>query len=281
MDLDLDSGTILYALGVLFGLAAVLYFLRDVVFDLSITVRGALLFLAFLAFLLAGFVLQRDVLDLVAFAFAAIAYVGWVLYVLARYQPSDTLVFLLLATSAALFVGLAYALREHDVAVSRRTALVALGVLALVGAVLVGADALGGGVAYDTTMQEEVVVEPADDPGPDDDVVPGRPTDVGTVTATNEFVFRRPLDLPRPSSCLVGGDGAVSGGFVNVGGDAPPDSLGAYETLSVPLSLQGVELDADAGPTTVAVERGTDCDVEREQPTLVVSFQADLRPRPR
>jgi hypothetical protein len=45
MDLDVDPARILLVVGVLFGIAAVLYFARDIVFELSITVRAILLLL--------------------------------------------------------------------------------------------------------------------------------------------------------------------------------------------------------------------------------------------
>lgn len=99
MRFDIDSGKLLYALGV--------------VFDLSITVKAALLLLAFVAFLVAGLTLQRDVLDAVAVALAGVT------YVVVRYEPSETGIFLLLALSAGLFVSLGDALRERNLTVPR------------------------------------------------------------------------------------------------------------------------------------------------------------------
>src|SRR6056297_2695609 len=112
MRFAIDSGKLLYALGVLFAAAALLYFIRDVVFDLSITVKAALLLLGFVAAFTAGVAVERDVLDVVAFALSGVTYVVFVGYVVVRYRPGETGTFLLLAASAALFVGLGYALRE-------------------------------------------------------------------------------------------------------------------------------------------------------------------------
>ncbi|MFB6222774.1 MAG: DUF1109 domain-containing protein [Haloarcula sp.] len=74
MRLAIDSGKLLYVLGILFAIAALLYFVRDVVFGLSITVKSALLLLGFIAFFVAGIALERDVLDIVAFALSGVTY---------------------------------------------------------------------------------------------------------------------------------------------------------------------------------------------------------------
>jgi len=138
MRFTIDSGKLLYALGVLFAAASLLYFSRDVVFDLSITVKAALLCLAFVALFLAGLTVQRDVLDVVAFALAGVTYIVFVGYVVFRYDPGETGTFLLLAFSAALFVALGYLLREGTLAVPRRQAATVAAGLLLVSVALVG-----------------------------------------------------------------------------------------------------------------------------------------------
>lgn len=282
MSYDVDSGIVLYALGVLFGLAALVYFLPDVVFGLSITVRAALLLFAFLAFLVGGFALERDVLDQVSFALAAAAYVVFVWYVVTRYELGETGTFLLLAASAALFVGLGFATRERDVAVPRRTALAVVGALLAVALVLVVADAVAGGVAYELQLRETATAEePLERPPNEERLVPAE-TQVGTVTATNQFAFREPLDLPRLGGCLAGVDGAGRD-FVHVGYDRGHDrseAIASRSETTVPIEAT-VPVRANASePREYAIERGTDCDVEREAPTLIVLVGEDaVRPR--
>lgn len=272
MRLSIDSGKLLYALGVLFAAAALLYFVRDVVFDLSITVKAVLLFLGFLAFLVAGFTLRRNALDAVAFALGGVTYVVFVGYVVVRYSPGETGTFLLLALSAALFVGLGYVLRAGGLTVPTRQARLAVVGLLVLGVGLVGADAVSGGVTYAVETEDSVTVEPVRT----DEPVPYRATEVrlGTVIATNPSPFTRALSLPSLSGCLAGVE-SVPREDVWISYDYEAGPLpntvdgGATRELPVRASLP-VDANATAA-TTYAVERGDDCDVERESPTLVVS----------
>lgn len=269
MNLDIDGGTLLYALGVLFGLGALAYFARDVVFGLSITVTAALLFVAFLAFLAAGLALDRDRLGVVAYALSASSYAVFLGYVTTRYAVGDTGVFLLLAASAALFVGLGYGVRRRALAVDRRTAAYAVVGLAAASALLIAADAASGGVRYDADLVGETTVQTPDDRET------GRvlaAAEVGTLAVRNPSPFARATDLPDAAACVVGVD-------------APPDAAAVeYDPrgYDVPGRLDGgdgrehdvvVRLPVAAnGTATYAVERGEDCDAARAEPTVVVSF---------
>lgn len=279
MSPDVDSGTILYVVGVLFGLAAFAYFLPDVVFGLSITVRAALLLLAFVGLLLAGLALERDVLDLVAFALAAIAYVVWLYYVVSRYDPGRTAVFLLLALSAALFVGLGYGLREVEFVLDRRDAAAAVGGLVVAALVLVAADALAGGVAYEVGLNDSATVEVPERAG-DRQSLALVETRVGTVTASNDFVFREPLDWPRTSGCLVGFDApSDERALLEVGPSRVDagDSIGGRSEVAAPITARLPVRTNRTGPLEVAVERGGSCEATRDSPTLLV-FVGDDAP---
>ncbi|EMA09341.1 hypothetical protein SAMN05443574_10718 [Haloarcula vallismortis] len=270
MRLAIDSGKLLYALGVLFAAAALLYFVRDVVFDLSITVKAALLLLTFIALFVAGMALERDVLDVVAFALSGVTYVVFVGYVVVRYSPGETGTFLLLALSAGLFVGLGYALRAGIPTPSRRTATAALGGLLVVSAGLVGADTLSGGVTYDVQTNESVTVSV-----PETEHTPNRypyiETEIGAVTASNPSPFLRALDLPSLSGCLVGPiDHREDRVYVDTDIQWDEDTIAASTTKSYAVTA---ELPIDPNRTeseTYAIEQGIDCSTERSEPTLVI-----------
>lgn len=273
MHLDVDSGKLLYALGILFVAAALLYFVRDVVFGLSVTVKAALLFVLFVGFFLTGVTIDRDVLDAVAFALSGVSYVVWLGYVIVRFDPGEVLTFLSLAASGALFVGLGYLLRERDVAVSRRAVgYAAVGLLA-VSVVLVGADAAGGGVVYAAETNETVTVT-APSGGPDHGVV-GIERRIGTVTATNEFVFRRTLALPDPRGCLVGTESPrpdeVSLSYEPPGYERA-DTIAGGTSREFALTAELPVDTTQTASTTYRIERGTDCRGERETPTLVLDL---------
>lgn len=273
MNFDVDSGKLLYALGVLFAAAALLYFVRDVVFDLSITVKAALLFLAFVAFFVCGVTLEQDVLDVVAFVLSGVSYVVFAGYVVLRYDPGETGTFLLLAFSAGLFVLLGYVLRAGGLSVPRRQAVTVVGALLLVSTLLVGVDAVGGDVTYDIRTAETVTVDPVATDRP----VPYIETEarIGTMTATNEFVFTRALSLPPLSSCLVGVE-SVPRNDVWVSYQFPgynrPDTIAGGTARQFPIEAS-IPVDANStAPVTYAVERGSDCSGERDRPTLLVSL---------
>jgi hypothetical protein len=270
MDFDIDSGTILYGLGVAFAIAAFLYFVRDVVLGLSITVKAALLLFAFVAFFLAGLTVERDVLDVVAYALSAGAYVTFLGYVVVRYDPGETLVFLLLALSAALFVGLGYGLREGGLDVSRRTVGYAAIGLAAASVVLVGADALGGGVTYELELNESVTVDPPQ--AGDDRHRHELEVLVGTVTVTNEGLFTRPIDGPGLDSCLVGGDNRTDDLFVEYHFQ-PSGPIRGGETERFDVTLTARLPPNETEPQTYTLERGSDCSVTRDSPTVIVDIE--------
>ncbi|MFA9517728.1 hypothetical protein ACERIT_11010 [Halopenitus sp. H-Gu1] len=284
MNLDIDGGKILYALGIAFALGAFAYFVRDVVFGLSITVKAALLFVTFLAFLVVGFWIERGALDVVAYALAALAYFVFLAYIITRYDPSETGVFLLFTVSAALFVGLGYVVRQGELSIPDRTVGYVLFTLVAVGLVLVGADVVSGEVTYTAELDDEAtftVPEGAlDADGPE--VVPLE-GGIGTLTARNEGVFTRPLTLPSIGGCVVGTDAVSDDVRVRFRYQPPSyeraDRLAGGEELEHEIHVEiPVQTNAtDDGSMTFAIERGDDCDVSREEPTIVVIVGEDAR----
>lgn len=271
MRFAIDSGKLLYALGVLFAAVSLLYFSRDVVFGLSITVKAVLLFLGFVALFLAGLTVQRDVLDVVAFALSGVTYIVFVGYVVVRYGPSETGTFVLLAFSAALFVGLGYLLRAGEIAVPRRQAVGAVTGLLVLSVALVGLDAVGGGVSYDLTTESSITIEPPEDGGSPYGYGDHR---VGTLTASNGFVFTRALSLPDVAGCLVGVEGGPQNDVYlsyEYPGYSYPDTIAGGTTREFPV-VADLPVDRNATESvTYSVERGSDCGAERSEPTLLVS----------
>jgi len=275
MNLEFDSGKLLYALGVLFAIGAFLYFVRDVVFGLSITVKTAILFLAFVAFFVAGTAIEQDLLDVVAFSLSGISYAVFLGYVIVQYRPAETGTFLLFGASAVLFLGLGYAVRERDPSVSLRAAGLVVGGIALVTLVLVGADVAGGGVGYTAQVEDRVTLETPSERTGDREYVPGR-SEVGTLTARNDFVFRRSLDPPSVRGCLAGVED-VPGDRVEVrysrrnfdrAGTIPGGETRTYDleaTVRVPTN------ESDAG--AFAVEVADECPQDRAEPTIVLVFE--------
>jgi len=270
MNFDLDEETLLYVLGIAFTLAALVYFARDVVFGLSITVTAALLFVAFLGFLLAGLQVGHDPLDTVAFAISGLSYVVFLGYLVTRYEPSETAVFLLLAGSAALFVGLGYGLGEREFRPSRRTIVAVLAVLLVASTSLVVVDALGGEVQYDVELNDSTTTFTVEDRDPDGtDLTAG----VGTLTVRNPSVFTHPVDIPSTRACLAGVDNATER---RVHVDLYPQSYDVPDRLaggSSRVHVLRASMYREGNQTsdlTVDVEQRSSCDSlpTRSEPTL-------------
>lgn len=276
MDLDVDGGTLLYVLGIGFALAALAYFVRDVVFALSITVKAALLFVAFLGFLLGGVATDRDLLDRVSLVLSGAAYVVFVAYVITRYALDPTAVFLVLAASGLLFVGLGYALRQYRPRVAPRTARLAAVALVVLAVALVGADVATAGVTAQVDLEESTTVSPPADVPPDRETVDGEAR-IGSITVTNAGPFTRPLEMPRIEACVVGvNETAETRAYVHYDPRAydRPDYVRGGTTHAFDLVTR-LPVPTDAASRTYAVERGTDCDVERDEPTLIVDADVD------
>lgn len=270
MNLAVDGGKLLYALGVAFALGALVYFTRDVVFGLSVTVTALLLFVGFLAAFVAGLALDHDVLDVVAYALSGLSYLVGVGYVLTRYTVGETGTFLLLGVSAALFLGLGYAVREHDLAVDGRTAqFVLVGTLAVSG-VFVGADAATGGVTYTTELDDETTARltPAEAAEPRSAVE----VSVGTVVARNDSPFTRPIDLPSGRACVVGVDTQRVTDRLGLRYDPRPDGTPLAGGGERSYELQVIVPTPAGNETSVTygIERGESCDVRRETPTILL-----------
>ena len=273
MDLEVDPARVLYVLGVLFGVAAVLYFARDIVFELSITVRALLLFLAFAALLVGALVTTRTPYTLATSVLSAAAYVAFLGYSLSRFEVGADGTFFALLLSAGLFLALGYLVREREMQPSRRTAQYAVVGIALVAVLLVGADVVASDVTYDVAIDESATVDEN-----------GQAV-VGTVTVTNQFVFREPIDMPRRTACLYLPEVAEYDGRplpvqYRIDGERVPGTIPGSATYEAQISvrLHQEALEAVDGP--LPVTEAPDCPAERDDRGIVVADGGSPRPPP-
>lgn len=272
MNLDIDPAKILYAVGAVFGIAALLYFARDIVFDLSITVRAILLFLVFVLFLFGAVAASQSLVVTVSSVFAAAAYLAFLWYTLSRFDVGADGTFLALLVSAILFMGLGYAIRERGVKPMRAQARYVIVGIVLLGAVFVGADVAASGVTYDVDIADEASIES------DGDVA------VGTLTVDSDFVFREPIDAPRAYACIY-----VSGleeyefrpqpVQYRVGDDRLPDTVPGTGSITASMTVGLTEDERRNVSGPIGVERAETCPEDSDESRIVVVLGDDI-PRP-
>lgn len=276
MKLDVDSERFLYTIGVVLAVAAFLYFVQDLVFGLSITVKAVLLFATFVAFLAVATALERTPLHGVALALSSGAYLVGLGYVVLRYDVGEAGIFLGLVLSSALFIALGRLYDRRAPVISRRTAGAVVLAAVLLSVALVAVDAAGGGVTYDLKTNESVSVgPPVDRDYPDEQPYTSAEVRVGSVTATNEFVFRRVIDLPDISGCVVGTDAPDERyGYVNYDYSVDrPEALSGGQSVTIPVTADlPVSVNATE-PVEFAVEQRSSCPDGADRPTVVVTTE--------
>lgn len=272
MNLEVDPAKVLYAVGVLFGVAAVAYFARDLVFELSITVRALLLLLAFVVLLVAALAATRSAFVLVFAVLSAAAYLAFLAYALSRFDVGADGTFLALFVSAGLFLALGYLVRERDVRPSTTTARYAAVVVLVLAAVLVGADVAASEVTYAVDLSDEAAVDER-----------GRVV-LGAVTVENRFVFREPVDVPQAFACIyvpamAEYDMRPHPVEYRVGEGRVPDSVAGTGTLSVTMMVRLTDEEAATVDGPLPVELADACPDAGEAPRIVVVMGDDM-PRP-
>jgi len=272
MAIGFDREKLLYAVGILLGVAAVAYFGFQLFDHVSPVTTAALLFAGFLCFLVGGVSSDAEMLDVVAYALAAGCYLVFLAYVLSRFDVGDGGTFLLLAASSGLFIGLGYVAQQGRLAVSRRRATVVVLVVVIASTALVGIDLVGGQPTATTEIEESVEVPEQRE----------RVT-VATLIVRNEDVLPHETDAPRLHACVYGPEfrpapldyEPTARSALLWGGDAR-----RYDVV-IPgrafYNENGTPRKGFRADDSVPVERRSDCPGSVEEPTVVV---ADNEPRP-
>lgn len=195
MALGIDREKLLYGVGVLLGVAAAAYFGFQLFDQVSPVTTAVVLFAGFLAFLIAGVGADAELLDVVAYAFAAGCYLVFVAYVPSRFDTGDGGTFLLLAGSSAFFVALGYLSQQGRLVLSERHAGIGVIVVVVVAVGVVGVDLVGAQPSTTTEFEDGVEV-------PDE----RERVTLGTLTVRNGFFLPREMDVPRFQACVYGPD---------------------------------------------------------------------------
>jgi hypothetical protein len=174
MDLDFDGSWFLYGTGALLGVISILYFGLELIFDLSPTVKSAVLICSSAAFLLSGELTDSKLLRNSVNLFSGVTYLSFLIYVILRFNPSETSIFGLLAISSVIFTVMGY-LR------SRKGFELAL---------ILVFDVTGAQPEYEVELKEEVSVN-------NSEIV------LGELKVVNRFPLSRNIELPDYDGCLA------------------------------------------------------------------------------
>lgn len=190
MDFDLDESKLLYGLGAFLGIVAIIYFGQELILDLSPTVKSLILVSSTVMFLGAAEYTKHATLKSSFYVFSAFSYLSFLVYIFARFQFSSGQVFLVLAASSGVFIGLGYLRSEKGYTVDREQARKVLGaVLALV-VLAVVFDVAGAQPEYSLELRENV------------EVAGGEEFEIGVLEVRNDFPLSRNIDVPGFGGCL-------------------------------------------------------------------------------
>lgn len=260
-----DREKILYAVGILLGVAAVAYFGFQLFDQVSPVTTAVVIFAGFVCFLLAGIGLDAETLDLVTYALAAGSYLVFVAYVLSRFDPGDGGTFMLLAGSSALFLGLGYLGQRGRLTLERRRAAVIVLVVLAAAVTLVGVDLVGPQATTSTAFEDSVAVPDRTEQA-----------SVGTLTVRNEFVLPRSVDGPTFHACVYGPDFRPA--RLEFQPPRRSDRLAGGETRSHELRVPGRAFytangtlrEGFQGVDAVPVETADECPQTEREPSIVI-----------
>ena len=266
MAVDSRRVYLLYAVGVLLGIVTTFYFAFILLEDLSPTITAILLFVGFIVFGAAGLFTRIERLDIVFYALATAAYLIGLWYTIMRFEFGDVAVFLALALSSALFIGLGYLAHEGLLGIDRRTTSIVLVAVIGFGVLLIGVDLLGPQPTTELELEDEIAIPEL-----------GAEERFGTVHVHNTFVLSRSIDRPDVHACLYAPDridapirfeapvgNEVLPGDSSVSVDLSVRSEAFYdrEEETLRASLQDRE--------TIPVELETECPEDVDDVTLVI-----------
>ena len=221
MELKIDEAKLLYGLGAFLGIIAILYFGHELILDLSPTVKSFILLSGTIMFLGGAEYVKHDILKSSLYIFSAFSYLSFLVYIFGRFSFSSEQIFLILAASSVLFIGLGYLKSEKEYEMNRDQTRKVLGVLMALVALAVVFDVLGAQPEYSLELHETV------------EVTEGQEFEIGVLEIRNDFPLSRNVNTPTFRGCLFieeGHDGRII--YVNPEGGG---IIGGSTTERVPL----------------------------------------------
>lgn len=263
MDYKIDESKILYGLGAFLGIVAIIYFGHELILDLSPTVKSFILLSGTVMFLGAAEYVKHNLLKSSFYIFSAFSYLSFLVYVFARFSFSSEQIFLILAGSSAVFIGLGYLRSEKSYEVTQDQARKVLGAVMILVALAIVFDVVGAQPEYNLELHESV------------EVVEGEEFEIGTLEIQNDFPLSRNVDIPRFEGCLY------------VSEDSEPRHLyisldrmglisgGTTEILSLNEQVNEHREENITYAGNYTVQEGEECPTDAEEGTLYIDEAGD------
>lgn len=185
---SISPSGIMYIFGLLFGALSVLYFAKDILLSLSITVKSYSLFVLSTLVFSASFLFINSALYILLIALSGISYSVAVLYTWSSNPLNRTYRFLLLIFSSLLFTGVASGVQSS---IFSSNIVVVVSFVSLLFIIFLALSVVD--TQEDSPVKSDVSIR--DNIEVDSKVV------VGSVVIENEGLFRRKYETPRVKLC--------------------------------------------------------------------------------
>lgn len=195
MDLNVKTSHLMYIVGIILGIVAVVYFGREIIVDLSPTIKSALLLIAFPTFIAGGSMIRKRIIDKFLYVLSVFSYLVFLWYIFNTFELGSNTIFIALVISSIIFIGIGYQW-EKGVKIAKKWKKVVLVGLLIFAVGLVSLDVAGSQPSYELHPRERVSFEGAWE-GRGEQRIP-----IGNLVIRNDFLFSRYTDLPSLSACL-------------------------------------------------------------------------------
>lgn len=195
MSFDIKGSHLMYIVGIVLGIIAVVYFGREIIADLSPTIKATLLLTAFPTFLSGGSLIKKRILDKLFYVLSVFSYLVFLWYIFHTFELGSNTIFIALVISSIIFIGIGYQW-EKGIKIRKKWKKIILVVLIVFAIVLVSYDVAGAQPSYKLDLENNVNFEGVWERM-------GRPRQyIGYLVVKNDFLFSRHTNPPDLSACL-------------------------------------------------------------------------------
>lgn len=186
---SIEPSLVVYAFGAIFGVLSILYFARDILLSLSLTVKSIIMYAFSLSLLVLGVSVGNSILSIVLLVVGGAGYAISSFYVIRWYNRERMGRFILFAISSVLFVLLGWLISSGATSeLSIQNSVIISGILILVSIVASVTDwREGNTVRYEANIREKV----------------GEDGEVGTIKISNNSrMFRKTFSTPNVNGTI-------------------------------------------------------------------------------